>query len=288
MASSSNQILYDVPFAEYLGDRWRDAISGSDIAAFVRECPAHAWAFMRANPLRAPSSTSAAMRRGSATHALILEGEDAFNARYVIKPDDMSFATREGKAWRAAQVDREIIHLADAEAAYRMRDAVRSMLEARALLDAPGGRAEVTLVATDPDTGLELLCRPDWILPDGLSANLKTARNIAPEQWRRQVAALRYDLSDALYRRVARLCGLADPEHCFLVIGSERPHLGYIAALSASAASAADQQLSLVLERIARCKRDGNWPGYADGVIEIDLPAYATQSIHQQISEAFQ
>ena len=46
---------------------------------------------------------SAAMDVGTRIHAAMLEHETIDPSRYVPRPDGMSFATKEGKAWKAEQ-----------------------------------------------------------------------------------------------------------------------------------------------------------------------------------------
>lgn len=279
-----------LPFADYLsGDGLPPLpVSGSDVVAFETECPAHAFAFWRGNPDRIRSDGgSPAMRLGSAAHCHILEGADAFHARYAVKPDGLSLATREGKAWRESIGEREIVSFDDHMRIVGMANQIETNPDTRPILGA-GGKPEVTFIARCPDTGLTLLARPDlWIERADMIINLKTTASPNPEAWRRTAANLRYDLSDAMARHVARLCGIEAPRHGFLVVGSSEPHLCYLAALSPEAAAAADQQLLIVLRQFADCVATNDWPGYSRGVVEIGLPAYAAQRIAARIQEAF-
>lgn len=280
-------IHHNLGFAQYLyhGTFGPRAVSGSDLVAFETECPAHAYAFWRGNPDREVSDATPAMAFGSAAHAYILEGAEAFHARYAVKPDGLSLATREGKQWKESLEGREIISFDDHMRIVAMAGALMSNPAAAKLLRA-GGVAEATMIATDSETGLRLLTRPDLFIGKlGLSVNLKTTQSPHPEAWRRTCANLRYDLSDALFRRVARLLQIENASHAFLVVGSKPPHLNYVAALSAEAAHAADQQLDQILRRFAACIDSGKWPSYADGVVEIGLPTWAAAKIQNSIIE---
>lgn len=276
-----------IAFGDYLGHGTFGprAVSSSDLVAFETECPAHAFAFWRGNPERERSDASPAMSFGSAAHAYILEGADAFHDRYIVKPDGLSFATREGKAWKETVGDREIVSFDDHMRIVAMFEALQRNPLAAKLLRAKGV-AEATLVATDPETGLRLLTRPDWLIESAaISVNLKTTESPNPEAWRRTCANLRYDLSDALFRRVATLLGWNRPSHAFLVIGARAPHVNYVAALSPEAVQAADKQLTQILRRFATCIDTGVWPGYADAVVEIGLPTWAAQRIENRINQ---
>jgi hypothetical protein len=72
-----------------------------------------------------------------------------------------------------------------------------------------------------------------------------------------------------------------------MVVGSDEPHLGYVAALSADAASAADQQLRQILRRFAKSVADDSWPGYTTGVVEIGLPQWAANEIATSIQKGY-
>jgi hypothetical protein len=282
-------IHHDIDFAQYLSGANipAPAVSGSDLVNYETECPAHAFAFWRGNPDRIHSEPTASMTLGTAAHAYILEGADAFHHRFAVKPEGLNFSTREGKAWRDAQEGRSIISFDQHMTILAMRDALMAQPDARRLLEA-GGRAEVTMVARDEETGLTLLCRPDlYIARAGLAVNLKTTSSPAPNAWRRTCANLRYDLGDAMFRLVAGLLGVQRPSHAFMVVGSNAPHLGYVAALSAEAASAADQQLRQILRRFAKSVASNDWPGYTVGVLEIGLPQWAANEIAANIQREY-
>ena len=282
-------IHHDVSFDAYLSGTGipGPAVSGSDLVAYETECPAHAYAFWRGNPARIHNEPTASMTLGTAAHCYILEGADTFHDRYAIKPEGINFSTREGRRWRDEQEGRSIISFDQHMTILAMRDALMAQPDARRLLEA-GGWAEVTMIVKDPETGLTLLCRPDlWIGGVGLAVNLKTTANPAPNAWRKTAANLRYDLGDAMFRLVAGLLGVQRPSHAFMVVGSNAPHLGYVAALSADAASAADQQLRQILRRFAKSVADNDWPGYTVGVLEIGLPQWAANEIAASIQREY-
>jgi len=261
------------------------AVSGSDLVHFDRECPAYAYAFWRGNQNREPSEDTEATAFGTAAHCYILEGEAAFEQRFVVKPEGMNFTTKEGRAWRAEAEEsgRDVVTYEAFKRICMMKAGLYEHGDARRLLRA-GGRAELTMIAKDPETGLWLLARPDlFIERAGMLVNLKTARNLAPGDFERQVWALRYYLSDAFVRHVAKLAGVAAPSHAFLVVGNEAPHLGYVAALNADAAAWGDRQVRILLRQFADCVAHNHWPSYATGVLEIGLPAYATNQIASKV-----
>lgn len=275
----------NISFEQYLSgaDLPSPAVSGSDLVNLDSECPAYAHAFWRGNLARDRSEDTDATSFGTAAHAYILEGEEAFFSRYVVKPEGLNLSTKEGRAWKAENEGAEFIGFEAFKRICRMRAGLFKHPDARRILKA-GGTPELTMVARDPATGLWLLARPDlFIERAGMLVNLKTARNLAASDFERQVWALRYYLSDAFVRYVAKLCGVAKPSHAFLVVGNEAPHLGYVAALKADAAEWGDRQVRLLLNQFAACVESGVWPSYSDGVLEIGLPAYAAVQVQTKI-----
>jgi hypothetical protein len=90
-----------------------------------------------------------------------------------------------------------------------------------------------------------------------------------------------------MYRLVASTLGIQRPTHAFMVVGSDEPFIGYVAALSADAASAADQQLRQILRRFAKSVADDSWTGYTTGVVEIGLPQWAANEIATSIQKGY-
>ena len=62
----------------------------------ILESPAHYQAALKQKFITTP-----AMEIGTALHCRVLDGATAFDRQYVKKPDGLSLATKEGKAWKA-------------------------------------------------------------------------------------------------------------------------------------------------------------------------------------------
>lgn len=255
-------------------------VSASDLVNMDTECAAYAHAYWRGNPDRQSHEDTDATALGSAFHTLLLEGLEKYRALYAVKPAGLNLATKEGKAWKAEEANgREVISWDNHEKLLSMAGAVlkgpaRTVLTARKV-------AEVTLVAKDPDTGLWLVARPDLIVSGRLLVNLKSARAPKPEEFERQLFALRYYLGDAFYRHVAKLAGIENPAHAFLVVGKEAPHLSYLATLKPELREYADRCVRTLLDQFASCVENRDWPSYTSHTIEIGLPAWAAKRMQE-------
>ena len=107
------------------------------------------------------------MMLGTAIHAAVLEPE-LFKSDFIVKPDDMSFATKEGKQWKADNADKNILTPKDA---FTVKMVIERMpLEISSLFDA--AQKELTIRVDN------VQCRFDAL--NGLDAiDLKSIDNIA-------------------------------------------------------------------------------------------------------------
>lgn len=278
-----------VPMTEYLGQPCKGpAVQGTDLKRLWDECPAYAWGLWSGNPNHFEDEETPATGFGTAFHMLLLEPEE-FKAAYALAPEGMNFTTKEGRAFKAEAeaAGREVIAHKAFLRMQRMKDEIAAHRIGRLILERKA-KAEATMIARDPETGLWLKCRPDLLMPDApaLTVNLKTANKPNPRAWQRQASDLGYHISAAFTRRVAKLLGLHDAlPYAFLVVGSKAPHLPFVATLKDSAMAWGDLIVTRALRTFADCLESGKWPGYADDVIEIDLPPWEEARL-QKMHEA--
>lgn len=90
-------VYLNLSMEDYLRD---DALSGSAFKKLLSD-PAALWWESEQNPLwlRPEPRADRARLRGRAAHCMILEGEDAYAARFVVKPDDVLSSEASLKAW---------------------------------------------------------------------------------------------------------------------------------------------------------------------------------------------
>ena len=269
----------NVSFEIYLGNCCPGpSVSGSTLFRLHNECPAKALASHYLSPWPREDDETEAKEFGTAAHCYIVEGEEAFRERYVVKPEGFDGRTKEGKAWMAANVDREVISFAEVE---RLKGMVAGLAlnpgTARAFVD---GRAEVTGIHQDPETGLWLKIRPDF-LRTGLAINYKTTRSGSREKWMRQAWDLGYCVSAALTVDVLKALG-HDAAYCFVTQEKTIPYLATARVLSDDHLQAGRMIYRRALQRFADCvakygetKDVAAWPGYADGVETIPYPPWA-------------
>lgn len=207
---------------------------------------------------------------GSVVHALVLGVGD-----YDVLEHD-SYRTKAAQADRDASraEGRTPILRKDIEAAEAMRDAVFSNQLAASILSQ--GEPEVSMWAEDPETGVLMRGRADW-LRDGYLVDLKTAAGaIHPSEFERTAWNRHYGLQVAWYRQIL---GLNDTVAVplWVVVSKDAPHQVYVYQASPELLERGTEDMYRALELYARCEADGVWPGLADDqqIHTIDVPRWA-------------
>jgi hypothetical protein len=223
-----------------------------------------------------PPESTKAFDEGKAAHRLVL----GVGPELVLIPFD-EWRTNEAKAAVKEAQDRGAIPLKPKQwqMVHDMAEALQAHPTAAALLDPERGLPEQSLFWTDPDTGVTLRARLDWLpdpTPGGrmILADYKTARSAHPEQFARAAADYGYHQQDPWYSEGVRALGLTeDLAFVFIVQEKTPPYLVSVCQLVDD-----DRRLGHVLNHqairiYAECKRTGNWPGYPD-VTVVELPGW--------------
>lgn len=268
-------VIDDLPAEEYHSIH---AMSAGGLKR-MRISPAHFYG-LQLDPNRpASGEPSPAMRNGTLTHCALFE-PDEVSARYVVKPAEVDFRTKEGKAWKAAQTA-EIVEAVDLARAQAQAFAVRSQPDLAALL--AEGRPEVSAFWLDEQTGELCKCRPDWVSPAGDGVILvdgKTCRDASPEGFGRAIWNLSYHLQAAWYTDgFERASGLKVYGFVFAAVESDWPHVAAGYMLGDDVLDAARRENRRLLNLYAECRRTGKWPGYSGGINLINLPAWAQRQL---------
>ena len=253
-------IIQNMPAAEY---HVHPAVSKSVLDQIARS-PLHARAYLdgvRAEP-------TAAMNFGTALHSAVLE-PDLFRRQYATFEGDRR--TKDGKARYEELVasGKSIISAADNDVISSMAMSIRQHPVAAVLLQ--DGMAEASVFWTDPATGIECRCRPDWIRSDGVVVDLKTCEDASPFAFAKAVAAYRYHVQEAHYR-----AGTSAERFLFIAVEKKAPHAVAVYELDAEALQVGNQLRERDLQSFASCAEFGVWPGYATEVQTLTLPKWAT------------
>lgn len=156
----------------------------------------------------------------------------------------------------------------DADVVDAMAESVLRHPLARGIFEG-GGYREVSLFATDPDTGVAMRARPD-VLQDDIMADLKSAISAASDDFAKSAANYGYHVQQEWYERVRQIAlgtWPIAPTFLFVVVEKSPPYLVNVIELDAEFAQIGRSQVDRALRLYAECAATDTWPGYqrADG-----------------------
>jgi len=261
-------------------------VSNSMLSSMAKS-PAHCWG-LHVNPARPVIGSTDAMKLGTLAHCYVLEPEEVIR-RYATKPEGMSFATKEGKAWRASVPPGiDIVSQGDMTQAQQQRAAIWSVPALRNLISQ--GKAEESAFWNDKATGLRCRARPDWLHFTGpkraVVLDIKTIAELTPESVAKSVAKYGYHRQQAHYTAGVEACGIEVEEFVFGFVSSSYPYLAVAYVLDDQTRDQGVDEVSELLSRFAECQRSNIWPAFGDGYQLMSLPNWAKRETEVEISYA--
>jgi hypothetical protein len=228
------------------------------------------------DPNRPPAPSRAGQLEGSLTHCAVLE-PDQFSARYIVGPN-VSRATKEWKAFEAANPGKSCIKPDQYDVAMRQADSIRKLPEVAEALGR--GVAEVSAYWIDPATKELCRCRPDWAHDCGTSQTIlldvKTCGDASPAEFRRQIARKRYHVQDAFYTDgYSAASGREVLAFVFVAVEDEWPFAACALMLDDEGKDQGRRDYRRNLNTYAECRKSGVWPGYSSQIEIVTLPAWA-------------
>lgn len=221
---------------------------------------------------------------GRAAHVFILEGIDAFEARYLasdgpINPKtDQPYgrATKAYAEWLAAQREtgKELITDSELELIHGMDDGVWGCDFAAGLIDSSSGLPEVTLKAEIE--GVMCQSRIDWLdVPRGYFADLKTTKELGEpphddNPWTcafvRDCKSFAYLRQMAFYRLMIRHTYGADFSCHMIAVEVEQPHEVAVFEVSQQTLAIHEEQVLNGLREYRKAVESDTWASRFDRV----------------------
>ena len=270
-------------FDEEMYHRSHFAVSKHDLDKLT-ETPRHYYA-----GLTRPEQKKRAFEFGKLAHSIILEPE-LVDERYVSDihmEEEVRKMNKNTKVYKNAR--------AKLEATGKKMISHEEYLELRQVADSilmqpriggllKGAEREVSCFAEDPDTGIFLRGRMDFVRPDlGVVGDFKTVRNASKDAWERAIWDYGYHRQAAMYLKLASLC-YGRPFDTFVAILCENnsPYSTRGFALDAATLEAGELQNRQALQAFAQCIEKGNFPGYPEEIESCALPYYAWDKIQAE------
>lgn len=211
---------------------------------------------------------SEAMMLGTLTHAFVLEDKD-LRDEYALKPDGMSFATKEGKAWRDAQT-KPILADEKAQRVPLCADLLAKSRTVRKMLELCPMR-ETPIICEF--RGVEIKALLD-MHSDGLIADFKTAQDCTKRAFARKISDYHYDMQAAWYQVAhAAKYALDEPAPFYwLVVEMKQPFARAIYRASDRVIESGLEKMERAIELYKECLASGKWDLPEVELEEIDLP----------------
>lgn len=246
------------------------------------------WRLHKRTPFHArygSSKETDAQKFGKAAHCAILE-PTFYEGRFYRGPAD-----RRGNKWGAAQdiaaqTGRDCLTEKEFDAALRLRDVAHRNPIVQ-LLTKGTPAIEQSAFWTDQATGELCRCRPDIYNHDcNVMADLKSTTDASALVWRRRIADFGYHVQDAYYRDGWTAAGGKVDGFVFIVIEDDAPNAMAVYELPPRAVEHGRTLYRDALDRWHACRINDVWPSYGNGVLPIDLDAWAYKQADERMETA--
>lgn len=232
-----------------------EAASNSGLK-LVRRSPAHF-------KYKEEKEPTPAMAMGTHLHMALLEPE-RFATHYVVATEalDKRSAYYKGLV-KDVGADR-VLTLTDHRKLIGMQDAAYRNKRFAAYMKAPG-RNELSVVATDPETGVQVKCRFDRIGDSTFALDVKKCQDARGVEFTKPITNYGYYQQVAFYSDVwFWATGERLKEFPLFAIEEESPHGTMFHDLDEVALELGRLHYREALNTYARCLDSGIWPAYAD------------------------
>lgn len=242
------------------------SLSSSGARRLLDTCPAR-FDYERRHPQ--PSREEFDIGKAFHTKALGVGAE-------IVVVDAKTWQTKTAKEARAEAYAAGKVPLLAHQAAEvdAMAAAVRQHPLAGALLSK--GDVEQSLFWTDERTGIWRRSRLDLLRDDAI-VDLKSCESADEEHIRKAITRYGYHAQGDYYLEGVRALLGRDLPFLFVFVEKRPPHLIHVVQLDADALAAGRRLNDRAIDIYAECSSTGVWPGYADDITTISLPAYALQ-----------
>lgn len=275
MSATLSPGAHALSFAEYHAlDAW-----GSGSLRAMRRGPPARVLWERDNPREDTDATIL----GSAVHCALLT-PDLYALSYAVKPAGMSFATKEGKAWRDApeRAGQTIISFDAGVTVEAIVDALQAKSAVAASLNRASAR-EQSLLWKCGTTGELCKGRPDWIEGKYIY-DLKVSRYASSGYLAHRAFTDGWMHQSAHYRTGADQLGVGIFGGRLVVVDPLPPHFVYTLEVKADSLDILEAENRETLKAMRACRESGAWPGTPEQWTKLEIPAAALA----QMGESFE
>lgn len=221
--------------------------------------------------LRRPVIDNDALRLGRMLHTMVLEPH-LLDEEFAIWTE----GRRQGSSWdifKLCNMDKTLITQDQLDCAEGMANALRQLddfpFEAwlEGVSSVEPAIKERSLFWIDEETGLQCKARPDamTLAVSALAGDVKSARSANPEEFKRDIFKMRYDLQAAHYLAGIKAVFGADANFAFFVAEKEAPYVAGTFLMTRAALEHGERFRRYCLRMVKKCTDDNNWPKQPSG-----------------------
>lgn len=221
------------------------------------------------------------MELGTAFHTALLEPE-RYAAEYMTVRGINDRRKSEYK--EASKVYGNEATLTDSEGASVdvMVESVRSNADASAVLSEPG-YAELSAFVEDPETGILMRCRFDWLTETGRALDVKKTQDCRQRAFSKSLYAYRYHCQQAMYSHVYELItGKELESYQFLAIEEHPPCANVLYTLDELAKQQGYRDYRDALLEYAEAEKTGHWRAYGVSSDIVSLPDWVMMDMMEE------
>ena len=252
--------------------RKEEGVNQSSLKKILKS-PAHYQAALKDKFLPSP-----AMEIGTAAHCLILDGPKAFDAAYVLQPDDVKLTTKAGKEWKAAQGRKKVLRDDGKDKAW---SSIHGMAKQLAKLDCYDITDDAEYIKRNEVSvywdwlGVRCKARLDSILvEEGLIIDLKTTASVEPDQFGKKVIGLGYDFQAAYYTMAAQMAFDKPFKFVFAAVERVAPYDVQLFEVTPDMMAQGMAMCEDALHIYSECTKSGKWAEPAIQTHKLEYPRW--------------
>lgn len=226
-----------------------------------------------------------AMEIGTAFHTALLEPQRFKDEYMILEGIDVRTKSEYKQAAKARGADK-VLTEPEGKKVKVMLGAVINNPDAMEVLDKEG-HAELSAFAVDPETGVMIRCRYDWITTEEPeSLDIKKTQDARERAFSRSIHAYRYYCQDAMYSHIFELIeGYPLKRYQFLAIEEQPPCANVVYELDVLAKKYGRDEYRAALLKYAEAVERDEWPAYPETRGLIGLPEYLLDDIDSDAEE---
>lgn len=207
-----------------------------------------------------------ALRLGRACHALVLGVQPG--AKW-----DIYDGRRAGKEWEKKKADNPATDFYIPSEIAIARAMASSVVKNKHAMDLLAGDFELPIEWTDESgrkcatRGLDVLNRKRRYVVD-----LKTAQTAHPQWFTREALRMSYHAQGAFYSDAARSLGVEVDDVYVIAVEKKSPHPVTVLRLTPRTLVQGRKLVRSWMEQLLVCEAANEWPGYCQGIADLDVP----------------